>query len=431
MSLPLHNLKFLAVIFTSCVVEVLFQLGSLLSSVPGLSKSRFARQLTGRTTGGDSTKSIAPSNPESRGDLLFFCSSAGEFEQALPIIERISTHLGLEPLVLFLSRSGLEYMRARGETIRAALAPPDSLWRWRRFESRHRICASVVIRHEWWPSFLSVFGRNRPMFLIDAGRPAGSPDSKLKNLGRGYLARQFTRICAVDEASRDFFVKRFQINPPQIIATGDTKFDRVMDRATRTKIGADLRNQVINFTRGRRVLVAGSIYSADLDLLTAAWRTNPDIATSWAVIAVPHHIDVATTTKLQNQIQLAGCDFLLVNQMGVLAELYSLADAAWIGGACHNKVHNVLEPASHGLNLGCGMRFTNSPEAVQMQRAGILRAVATSDEQVEWLMNMTAQHADGASIKSSPSRSFVIERTGASKIICSLLEQSLTTMEGI
>lgn len=425
----MNAIKSAAAFLSSCIIELLFQVIALLAIVPGFSMGTLARQIRGRTKGIDSIDCIKPSSPSCRGDLLFFCSSAGEFEQARPIIDRLSGRLDLEPIILFLSRSGLDYIRARGEDIRAALAPPDTQWRWRHFDSRHRIRGAVVVRHEWWPSFLNVFGKNRPLFLIAAGRPAGSPESRIRNLGRGYLARHFTKICAVDEGSADFFSKNFHIDPAQIVATGDTKHDRAMDRARSTRISDPLQAKVQKFAGGRKILVAGSIYTADIELLTSAWRTHPELQESWVVVAVPHHTNESTARGLQARINQAGCDFLLLSQMGILAELYSLADAAWVGGACHNKVHNVLEPASHGTSLACGMKFQNSPEAVQMAGEGILRAIDTPDQLAGWLIAASTRVTGQVQSSASPSRLFVMARTGATEKICALLERCLAAPE--
>ncbi|NBQ54585.1 MAG: hypothetical protein EBU49_13545, partial [Proteobacteria bacterium] len=137
-----------------------------------------------------------------------------------------------------------------------------------------------------------------------------------------------------------------------------------------------------------------------------------------------------TARDLQAIIDQAGCDFLLLSQMGILAELYSLADVAWVGGACHHKVHNVLEPASHGTRLACGVKFRNSPEAVQMVGEGILLSIASPDQLADWLIAAKAQTAGTVQPIASPSRSFVMARTGAAEKICVLLEQCLAAPKG-
>jgi 3-deoxy-D-manno-octulosonic-acid transferase len=63
---------------------------------------------------------------------------------------------------------------------------------------------------------------------------------------------------------------------------------------------------------------------------------------------------------------------IIVDEMGRLSDLYGVADFAWIGGATHSKVHNVLEPAAWGLPVSCGPHFQNSQEALAMSSAGLL-----------------------------------------------------------
>jgi len=420
------NIRTFLAFVSSCAVELLYQTALIATRLPGMSGGTLSRQIRGRSNGPDSARSILTSE-KTAGDILFFCSSAGEFEQARPVMDLVTSRLGLDPMVLFLSRSGLDYIRARGEKVRAALAPPDAIWRWRRFDARHRIRGAVVIRHEWWPAFLNVFSGRVPVLLIDAVIPAGSPESTARNVGRGYLARNFSKVCTVDSATSEFFTTRFGVDPTLIRATGDTKYDRVADRAARTRISDELRAEVTGFAAGRNILVCGSIYDADLGLITTAWRKDPRLNETWAVIAAPHHVDQETTNSLRQQIQRAGCDFLLVPRMGALAELYSLADAAWIGGACHNKVHNVLEPASHGVKLACGMKFKNSAEAVEMHRTGLLRAVEDPDDLIGWLRASVG--ADSPEPGHASPADFVRSRTGAAQEICAVIAQSLRETE--
>ena len=95
----MNAMKSAAAFLSSCILELLFQMISLLALVPGFSTGSLARQIHGRTKGRDSIDSIQPSGPSCRGDLVFFCSSAGEFEQARPIIDRLSGRFDLDPII--------------------------------------------------------------------------------------------------------------------------------------------------------------------------------------------------------------------------------------------------------------------------------------------------------------------------------------------
>lgn len=426
---PATRISGFTAFLASLAIETIYLVARFASLLPGHAGKAISRQIQGRTSGPDSARQIPRCPDEAAGDLLFFCSSAGEFEQARPVMDLARVKLGLDPMVIFLSRSGMDFVKSRGERVRAALAPPDSIWRWRAFDSRHRIRAAVVIRHEWWPGFLHMFSRRRPVLLIDAVRPAGSPDSWLRNRGRAFLARYFSRICAVDEESAAFFAENLGIDPSRLRATGDTKYDRAMERAAHTRIQDGLRREVADFARGRKILVCGSAYEADVDLISSAWVSNPGLDPGWAVVIIPHHTDPDTAARLSARMETSGCKFLILSRLGILAELYSLADAAWVGGACHHRIHNVLEPASHGVDLACGMKFTNSMEAVHMHRAGILHAVASPAEFALWLATCSVK--DPAQKRDSHAIAFVRTRSGATTAICDEIARGLQETKGI
>jgi len=66
----------------------------------------------------------------------------------------------------------------------------------------------------------------------------------------------------------------------------------------------------------------------------------------------------------------AQAEVIVVDRVGVLAELYAWTDAAYVGGAFTTGVHNVMEPASMGLPVFFGPRHHNAPEAEMLLEAG-------------------------------------------------------------
>jgi 3-deoxy-D-manno-octulosonic-acid transferase len=71
-------------------------------------------------------------------------------------------------------------------------------------------------------------------------------------------------------------------------------------------------------------------------------------------------------------------DVVLVDRVGVLAELYAAADGAFVGGGFHAAgLHSVLEPAAFGVPVAFGPRHANSRDAGLLVGAGGGSAVAT------------------------------------------------------
>jgi 3-deoxy-D-manno-octulosonic-acid transferase len=61
---------------------------------------------------------------------------------------------------------------------------------------------------------------------------------------------------------------------------------------------------------------------------------------------------------------------VVVDRVGILAELYAAGDAAYVGGAFGTGVHNLLEPGILGLPLLFGPKHHNAPEASAFLEAG-------------------------------------------------------------
>ena len=65
-------------------------------------------------------------------------------------------------------------------------------------------------------------------------------------------------------------------------------------------------------------------------------------------------------------------DVLLVNQYGVLLQLYRAADIVYVGGGFEGSIHTVIEPAAMGAPVFCGPAISVSNEAIQLANEKLL-----------------------------------------------------------
>ena len=88
---------------------------------------------------------------------------------------------------------------------------------------------------------------------------------------------------------------------------------------------------------------------------------------------------------------------MLVDRVGVLGDLYALADVAFVGGGFHAAgLHSVLEPAAFGAPVVFGPRHTGSRDAgllLAARRRGARRTDATS---LEASLERVARRSRGA-----------------------------------
>jgi len=70
-------------------------------------------------------------------------------------------------------------------------------------------------------------------------------------------------------------------------------------------------------------------------------------------------------------------EVIVVDKVGVLGELYALADIAYVGGGFGRRgLHSVLEPAALGAPVLFGPRHANAREANELIERGGAKSVA-------------------------------------------------------
>jgi 3-deoxy-D-manno-octulosonic-acid transferase len=67
----------------------------------------------------------------------------------------------------------------------------------------------------------------------------------------------------------------------------------------------------------------------------------------------------------------ASADVIVIDRLGVLGEIYAVADIAYVGGGFHSAgLHSVLEPAAFGTPVLFGGRFGTSRDAALLSQRG-------------------------------------------------------------
>jgi 3-deoxy-D-manno-octulosonic-acid transferase len=335
--------------------------------------------------------------------ILFYCSSAGEYEQAKPLIDRIAASGSVLCHVIFFSVSGAKFVKARRDEVSWSMSPLDDVWEWGNIFSALRPSKTVIVRHELWPAFLWQAAMWSEVTVVNSVVPAlyGRRSKWVDGINlaiKGWLLIFVDKLCVVDASAKDFFMKKLKIPASKISITGDTKYDRVVERALEKKSTvAELRSMFRKQwdPSGCDVLlIGGSVHLPDVELLMAAIKPGPvpDKLQRIKFLLVPHLVTTSNIARifgevrshnisceLLSEVESAGFQFsepapriIIADELGRLSDLYGVADLAWVGGAVHAKVHNVLEPAAWGIPVMCGVRFENSQEAVALNRVGAL-----------------------------------------------------------
>ena len=326
------------------------------------------------------------------GPLLWLhSSSAGEYEQARPIAALWSEQRpGWHILHTFTSPSGYDYARRLGEAQRIEYLPEDTPGTSGRVLDALRPGALIFVKWDVWPNLVvQAHARRIPVVLVDATLREASSRSRwpARALYRELYGRM-SLISAVSERDAERF-RRVVPEHPRIVVDGDTRFDQVMRRRQEAKRVAlpdalARRPEVFTFIAGStwepdeaRVLpafaaVAGQSQGRRLRLLLVPHEPSP--ARLAAIEAPCARLGVASVRLSGLERPAVGNEavpnVVLVDRVGVLAEMYGRADVAYVGGAFGAGVHNVMEPAIMGLPSFFGPGYHNSPEAEALVEVG-------------------------------------------------------------
>lgn len=274
-----------------------------------------------------------------------------------------------------------------------------------------RPTALVFSKVDVWP-VLSEAAAARGVRLGLISATLASRSSRRSVVAAALLRDAYRRLDAVgaidaEDAER---LTALGVRPEVVEVTGDTRYDQVWMRAVQADRS---RPPVAPLQSERPTLVAGSTWPADEGPLLAAWSIVRRRLPAARMIVAPHepaaaHLAAIERWAAREGLRLrrlgaadaADADVVLVDRLGVLGELYALADLAYVGGGFHRAgLHSVLEPAAFGVPVLFGPRYGGSRDARLLLAAAGGRAVATMSELCdaleEWLTAPAERAASG------------------------------------
>jgi 3-deoxy-D-manno-octulosonic-acid transferase len=221
--------------------------------------------------------------------------------------------------------------------------------------------------------------------MLSGTLPAGS--SRLRGPARALLAPAYGRLDVAAAVSAEDAARFGALGVPaeRRRVMGDARFDQVWARAQAVDRASALLRPFAGF--GGVTLVAGSTWPADEEKLVPALARMADGNPPLRAILVPHEPTPAHLDALEARLRAHGVPgsvrlsqveagaapgmTTVVDRVGVLGDLYALADVAYVGGGWGTAgLHSVLEPAAFGVPVLFGPRHANAREAAELIRAG-------------------------------------------------------------
>ena len=384
----------------------------------GLFNKKIYKAISGRYQAISILKNVKSTKPI----IMFHASSLGEFEHIRPLIYRLGEHYKI--IVTFFSPSGFDHAKKTWNDELHTYLPFDIFSLWKKFFRHLRPNILIMSKHDVWPSqVLAAKSLEIPIFLVNASLAEQS--TRLNLFYRFILSEAYkamTAIFTVSEEDRQRFLKYFHVNNVKTI--GDTKFDQVLIRKEQAQQKVLLDKSWLS----DKVLVLGSIWPEDYKVLRDGLLQLMTKKDKIRLIMVPHQPVDSFVHQILNDFENFGAqkfsnkkDFqnkrvLVVDVVGVLADLYKYASWAYVGGSFKQGIHNVMEAAAYGIPVMFGPVHQNSSEALELvQQNGAL--VIDSSENFKKTMERLI--ADEAFTKKmgQMAQNFVLSKTGATRLL--------------
>ncbi len=325
----------------------------------------------------------------------FHAASAGELEALWPVIARWMEDSGRAAVVSILSDSARKALlkletelRSLGRPLQGvAFSPLEGHWR----EALARVKPDLFVsfKYEAWPDLWASLSELRiPLALVGARERTSLRFAReaLKVMG-GELPRMALLSSTQEELER----LRPSFPAAEIIeCTGEPRWDRV---AARARSGSERAKELIVAASGapRPWGVLGSAWLDDLKMLSE--QLTDAAGRLWVV---PHDVQPASVAAFEVELSKLGLrptrtsrisavdplpkGCFLVDEMGVLAELYSAMDWVYVGGGFTQGVHSTIEPALYGLPILVGPKNADRfPEIAELERSGQLQIARSAE----------------------------------------------------
>jgi 3-deoxy-D-manno-octulosonic-acid transferase len=341
-------------------------------------------------------------NSNGKRVVWLHCVSVGEARAAQSLVRELKNKF--PNLVLVVSTTTVTGQNLAREIFRDHAAavfyfPIDWAWTVRRTLRAIQPSAVLVMETEIWPRlFREARKRNVPVALLN-GRISEKSFRRYK-LVRPFIARALSDLTFASMQTESDATRIAQLGLPsqQLRVSGNLKFDSAAASIDENRT-SEIRSR-FGFNGSRPLIVAASTHDSEEAVLVEAFRQirqqHPDAR---LVIAPRHPERFESVASL-----LANCgfkfarrsaatspddtdaDIILLDSIGELTAVYSLAAVAFVGGSiAPHGGHSVIEPAAFGVCTITGWHTHNFAAVTKalLDEGGLIQLAHTVEPATE------------------------------------------------
>ena len=312
--------------------------------------------------------------------------SVGEVLTAAPLIEALERALEGWDISLSVSTpTGFDTARKRLPGTTVFYAPLDLSSCVARTFSRRRPDALLLLELEVWPNFLLAARRRGIPVMVANGRLSGGSSDRY--VRTGFLGRWLFSLVDRVAAQNEAYAGRFEalgVDSGSIEVLGNLKHDREV--SFNADDAAELRGR-LGWNSGELVIVGGCTHPGEESILLGILARLESSYPGLRLVLAPRHVErlageephgwsaqgaAGHSFTMWSEWQAGageplGDSVLVVDTVGELEKIYSIADLAVVGGSfIPHGGHNVLEPASLSKAVLFGPHTENFEDEVKL-----------------------------------------------------------------
>ncbi|WP_028313719.1 3-deoxy-D-manno-octulosonic acid transferase [Desulfatibacillum aliphaticivorans] len=343
--------------------------------------------------------------PKCRKPIWVHGLSVGEINAAVPLVLALARAYPEKDIIVSAStKTGYENARAQlqGSVAGVVYYPYDLPWCVSKALDQVDPCMFILVESDLWPNFIFQCKQRGVPLILANGRLSDSSYKGYRNLGflMKPVFRCFDKVGAQSKEEGERFLN-IGVRPETMAVAGNLKFDRPS--------APDLSPLEMLPDFSGPVMVAGSTHPGEEEILAGllkAWKKEHGLA---MIIAPrdPKRAGEVRDILLRNGLDAAlysqqpeKADAVVVDQMGVLAALYSRGDICFVGGSLLPfGGHNPLEPAVFGKPVLFGPDMGDFPDmTVRLLNQGGAIQVKDSQELAQTVDALLNDPARGVKI---------------------------------
>ncbi|MBP3775127.1 MAG: 3-deoxy-D-manno-octulosonic acid transferase [Bacteroidaceae bacterium] len=361
----------------------------------------------------------------------FHAASLGEFEQGRMLMERLrEEHPEIGILLTFFSPSGYEVRKNYEGADIVCYLPFDVPFNARKFVQMVHPCMAFFIKYEFWKNYLTELHREGiPTYSVAS---IFRPDQIFfRSYAKGYaqVLQCFTHFFVQNEVSRQLLS---QVGLTNVTIVGDTRLDRVLQIRRQAQPVPLAESFVQALPQDASVLVAGSTWPADEEILIPYFNQHPE----QYLILAPHVVGESHLKEIESKLErpsvrlsqatpesVAQAHCLLIDGYGLLSSIYRYGKQAYVGGGFGVGIHNVPEAAVYGVPVTVGPNNKKFREVQELIQRGAVFEIRSSEDYEE-LQQRFAEEPEFVERAGHIAAAYIAEEAGAVEKIVACLSGS-------